>query len=183
MGSSHACSGPHLVRDCNESICSRCRPNHAYNHTPAKCIRKRTPNRQKNSHPSYNHNNIRSQSNGHNDPNVQLTVSELLEATKKMTKYFKKSCNDNKTHHNNTDSHHPSTNHYNATHSDKHKCRSHNTCDQVNEIIGQTWASKTPSQNLKTLKTPMTLTVQIVTLTFHQAENDNHELMKLLRSS
>ena len=38
----HACNSPCLVRECNESICNRCRPN-LDNHTPAKCIRKRPP--------------------------------------------------------------------------------------------------------------------------------------------
>ena len=117
MGPCHACSSPHLVRDCNESICNRFRPN-LDNHTPAKCIRKRPPNRQQNSKPSYNNNSIRSQFNGHNDPNVQLSdstckldhITELLEATKKMTKYFKKSYKHNKTHHDGTNNHHPSTN-------------------------------------------------------------------------
>ena len=132
MGPCHAHNSPHLVRDCNESICSRCRPN-LDKHTPAKCIRKRLPNRQQKSNPFYNNTSIRNQSNGHNDPNVQLSVfiskpdhiAELLEATKKMASYFKKSYKHNETHHNSTDSHHPSTNHYNTTHSDKHKCESH----------------------------------------------------------
>ena len=39
MGSCYACNHPHLVRDCNESICNRCRSN-LDNHTPAKCPRK-----------------------------------------------------------------------------------------------------------------------------------------------
>ena len=47
MGPCHACNGPHLVKDCNESICNRCRPN-LDNHTPAKCPRKRPTNRQQN---------------------------------------------------------------------------------------------------------------------------------------
>ena len=37
MGPCHACSDPHPVRDYNESICNRCRPN-LDNHTQAKCI-------------------------------------------------------------------------------------------------------------------------------------------------
>ena len=161
MGPCHACNGQHLERDCNESICNRCRP-HVNNHKPAKCIRKRSPNRQQKSNPSYNNNNIRNQSTGNNDPNVQLSIStskldhtvEMLEATKKMTRYFKKSYKHNKPHFNNTDSQHPSTKHYNATHSDKHKCKSHNTNDQVNEIIGQTYASKTTKSDPEDIKDP-----------------------------
>ena len=62
-------------------------------------------------------------------------IAELLEATKKMTKYFKKS---NKTHCDSTDSNHPNTNQYRMIHSDKHKCKHHNRNDQVIEIISQT---------------------------------------------
>ena len=47
MGPCHAGKGPHLVKDCNESICNRCRPN-LDNHTPAQCLRKRPPKRQQN---------------------------------------------------------------------------------------------------------------------------------------
>ena len=84
-------------------------------------------------------------------------------------------------HHNSTDSHHPNKNHYNATHSDKHK--SHNNNDQVNEISGQTCASKTTKAEPEDIIDPMTLTVQIATLTLHQALNHYHDLTKLLKSS
>ena len=40
IGPCHACSSPHLVWDCSESICNQCRPN-VDSHTPAKCIRRR----------------------------------------------------------------------------------------------------------------------------------------------
>ena len=149
MGPWHACCGPHLARDCNESIYNRCRPN-LDSHASAKCIRKIPPSRYQKSNPVYNSNSIRSQYNGHNDPNIQLSVStsksdhitKLLEATKKMTKHFKKPYKYNKTHHNSTDSHHANTNQHNTTLSENHKCKSHNTSDPVNEIIGQTHASK-----------------------------------------
>ena len=45
VGPCHACSAPDLVKDCNESICNRCRPN-LDNHRLAKCIRKGPHNRQ-----------------------------------------------------------------------------------------------------------------------------------------
>ena len=109
-------------------------------------------------------------------------IAELLEATKKITRYFKQSYKHNKTHHSATDSHHASTNH-NTTHSDKHKCKSQNTSDQGNEIFGQTCASKNIKSEPEDIKDPITLTVQMATLTLHQTENDYHELMKLLRSS
>ena len=46
MGPCHACNNPHLVRDCNESICNRCSPN-LDKHMLAKCIRKGPFNRSK----------------------------------------------------------------------------------------------------------------------------------------
>ena len=169
MGPCHACNGPHFIKDCNESICNRCKPN-LDNHAPAKYPRKRAFNRQQKSNPSYyNNNSIRNQSNGPNDPDVQLSIStskldniaELLEATRKMTKYFKTSYKHNKTHHSNTDSHHPSTNHNNTINSNKYKCRSCNTNDQVNEIIGQTSASRTQNKILKILKTPLFIVLRM----------------------
>ena len=68
--------------------------------------------------PSYN-NPTRNQSNGNNDPNLQLSVStskldniaKPLEATKKMTRYFRKSYKHNKSHHTSNENHHPRTNH------------------------------------------------------------------------
>ena len=139
----YACSGPHFSQDCNDSICSQCRQN-LDNHTPAKSIRRRPPNKQQHTASSHNHkNNIRSQSNGHYDPNIQLTVTtskldhiaKLLE-DKKMAKYFKMSYK-----HNSSD--HSGTNQYNTTHADKQKSKLHNPNDQGNEIIGQTCTSKT----------------------------------------
>ena len=58
-----------------------------------------------------------------------------------MARYFKKSYKHKKSHHISTDSHHPSTNHNSSMHSEKQKCKLHNTNDQVNEIIGQTCVS------------------------------------------
>ena len=117
--------------------------------TPARCPRKRPPNRQQRSNPPYTNNSTRNQLNGHNDPNLQLSIStskldhiaELLETTRKITIHFKKSYQDSKSNHISTDSHHPNTKQNNAVHSDKQKCKSCNTNDQVNEIIGQTPAS------------------------------------------
>ena len=93
----HACNGPHLVNDFEKSICKKSKPN-LDSHTPARCPRKRPPNRQEKSNPAYSNNSTRNQSNGHNDSNCQLSIStsklnhitELSEATMKMTKYFKK---------------------------------------------------------------------------------------------
>ena len=44
-GPCHACNGPHLVKDCNESICNRCKPN-LDNHTPDIYPRRIPPDRQ-----------------------------------------------------------------------------------------------------------------------------------------
>ena len=159
IGPYHDCSGPHLVSDCNESIYNRSRPN-LHNHTPAKGIRKRSPNMQQKSNSFYNNNSIESQSNGHNNPNVQLPpvstskpdhMTKLLEATKKMTKYFEKSYKHNKTHHNSTHSHHQTT-----TTQLIHTATNANlkTSDQVNEIIGQTYASKTTTSEPEDIKDP-----------------------------
>ena len=71
-----------------------------------------------------------------------------------MARYFKNSYKHNKTHHNSTDRCHPSTNHCNATHSDNHKYKSHNTNDHVNEIIGQRCASKNTKSEPEDIKDP-----------------------------
>ena len=100
--------------------------------------------------------------NGHNDLNLQLSVStskpdhidELLETTRKMTMYFKKSYKHNKSHCTSTDSHHPSVNHNSTIHTDKHKCKSRNTNDQVNNITGQTCASKNTKSKPEDIKDP-----------------------------
>ena len=87
-------------------------------------------------------------------PVNQTIMAELLEAARKMTRYFKISYKHNKTHLSSTDSHHPSTNHYNTTYSDKHKCKFCNSNDEVNEIIGQTCASKNTISEPKHIKDP-----------------------------
>ena len=71
-----------------------------------------------------------------------------------MTKYFIKPYQHSKLHHTGTDSHHPSKNHNNAIHSDKHKHSSHNTNDHINEIIGQTHASKHTKSEPEDIKDP-----------------------------
>ena len=100
-----------------------------------------------------------------------------------MARYFKKSYKHNKPHHNSNDNHHPSTNHNSSLLSDKLTYKSHNTNDEVNKIICQAHTSKTQDKNLKILRTLMTLTVLIATLTLHQIQNDYHKLMKLLRTN
>ena len=75
--------------------------------------------------------------NNHTKPDLQLSIStnkpehmaELLEATRKMTKYFKRSYKHNKPHSNDNRNGHTNTNHYNNSHSDRHK---HKPCNNSN---------------------------------------------------
>ena len=45
-GPCHGHSDPHLIKDCKDSVCKRCKPN-LDNHAPARWPRRRPPNRQK----------------------------------------------------------------------------------------------------------------------------------------
>ena len=69
-------------------------------------------------------------------------MAELLEATRKMTKYFKRSFKHNKPHSNHPNIHTTSTNHHNNSHSDKHKHKPCNNNDEVNEITNSKHTSK-----------------------------------------
>ena len=62
------------LKDCEDSLCKRCKPN-LDNHAPARCSRKRPPNRQQWFNPYYNNNPTRNNPNSHNDPNLQLSIS------------------------------------------------------------------------------------------------------------
>ena len=65
-------------------------------------------------------------------------MAELLEAMRKMTKYFKKLYKHSKSHPSDNGSHHLNANHYITPHSSKHKHKCHNSNDEVNEVIDQT---------------------------------------------
>ena len=69
-------------------------------------------------------------------------MAELLEATRKMTKYFKRSYKHNKPHPNDNSNCHTSTNHYSNSQSDRHKHKPHNNSDEVNKITNSTHTSK-----------------------------------------
>ena len=122
-GPFHGYNSSHLKKDCEDLVCKRCKPN-SDNHSPARSPRKRPPNRQQQFNPSYNNNPIWNKPKGNNDPNLQLSIStsksdhiaELLEATKRMTRYFKKSYKHNKSHNTSNDNHYPSTNHNSSLH-------------------------------------------------------------------
>ena len=74
IGPCHACNGPHFVKDCDETMCLRCKPN--FDHcTLSKCPRKCHPNKQ------FGHNDFNNKNNGnrwkinqHTKPNLQLSV-------------------------------------------------------------------------------------------------------------
>ena len=159
MGSCHACSGPHLVKDCEESICKKCKPN-LDSHMPARCPRKRLQTNSKSQNlliliTALEISLIVTMTQTCNYPFQPVKpdhIAELLEATRKMTNYFKKSYEHYKSQHNSTDSHHPSTGHNKAIHSDEHKCKLHNTNGQVNEIIGQTHAPKNAKSEHEDIK-------------------------------
>ena len=67
---------------------------------------------------------------------------ELLEATRKMTKYFKRSYKHSKSQPSDSSNCHTSTIHYSNSHSDRHKCKPCNNSDEVNETINSTYTSK-----------------------------------------
>ena len=99
-------------------------------HTPSQCPRKWPFNKQQSSNPFHNTNNSNgNKKNNHTKPNLQLSISinkpnhmvELLEDTRKMTKYFKRSYKHNKSHSNDNSNCHSSTNHYSKSHTDRHE--------------------------------------------------------------
>ena len=69
----HGYSGPHLIKDCETSVCKRCKLNQD-NHVPARCPRRKPPNKQQWLNPLYNNSPLRNQPNCHNDPNLQLSI-------------------------------------------------------------------------------------------------------------
>ena len=72
----HTCNGPHFIKDYDETVCLRFKPNLNY-HKPSKCLGKCHPNKQL-SHNTFNNSNI---VNGHKlnqytKPNLQLFGSD-----------------------------------------------------------------------------------------------------------
>ena len=124
IGPFHTCNGPHLIKHCNESTCSRCKQK-LDNHTPSKCPRKCSFNKQQSSNPIHSTYNINTNKiNNHTKPNLQLSIStnkphdmaELLEATRKMTKHFKRSYKHRKPHLSDNSNHPISTHQYSTSH-------------------------------------------------------------------
>ena len=160
IGPCHVCNGPHLIKNCNNSICGRCKSN-LDKHTPSQCHRKCPFNKQQSPNPFHsNDNSNRTKINNHTEPNAQLSIStnkldhmaELLEATRKMTKYFKRLYKHNKLHSTDNSNCQTSTNHYNNSHSGRHKHKPCNNNGEVNKITNSTHTSKTHLQNLKIAK-------------------------------
>ena len=126
------CNGPHLIKDCNETACLRCKPN-LNNHTPSKCPRRCLSNQPFN-HNGLNKNTTRNthETNSYTEPSLQCLVltskpdqmAELLEATKKMIKCFKRSLKCI-TVHTNTNDHYQKKKNPNKSHSDKCKYKPH----------------------------------------------------------
>ena len=143
IGPCPTCNGPHLIKHCNESTCGRFKPN-LDKHMPTKCPRKCPFNRQQSPNPFHNAGNgNRNKINNHTEPNLQLSIltnkpdhiAELLKATIKMTKYFKRSYKQSKPHLSDNSDSHINTKHYSTSHSDKHKCKPCNNNDEVNEVL------------------------------------------------
>ena len=143
IGPCHAYNGPPFIKDCDETMRLRCKPN-LDNHMSSKCPRKCHPNT-KLSHNTLNNNNVnRHKINQYTKPNLQLSVltnkqdqmAELLKATRKMTKYFKRSLKHTPSHPNRTNNHQSNMS---TSHSDKHKCNSYYCKDKANEISTDTY--------------------------------------------
>ena len=70
IGPCHASNGPHLIKNCNESICGRCKPN-PDNHTPSRCPRKCPFSKHQSSSTSHsNDNSNRTKINIYTKPNL-----------------------------------------------------------------------------------------------------------------
>ena len=74
-------------------------------------------------------------------------MAELLEATRKVPKYFKRSYKHSKPHLSENSNCHINTNHYSTSLSDRHKQQSSSNNDKVNEVSNSTHTSNSaPSE-------------------------------------
>ena len=76
-----------------------------------------------------------------------------------MTRFFKISSKNGKSHHVNDGNNHPHKFQSNSHSLDKHVHKIHNYNDQVNEVTGQTQMLKSTKLETEDTKTTMTLTV------------------------
>ena len=174
-GTCHTCNGPHFIKVCDDTICLKYKPN-LNNHILSKCPR-RHPSNWPFIHNTLHNNTIRNthETNSNAEPKLQLLVStnkaeqmaELLEATKQMTKFFKRSLKHTPKHDNNNNHYEDKTN---ISHSDKYK---HKHCyhkDEVNKITSYTsipakWLSKEHEVvEVKLSNVNMLLTSQLTTI-------------------
>ena len=156
-GPCHDCNGLHFIKDCDKAICFRCKPN-LNNHSPAKCPKKCHSNCPINNNLPHRHNTRNThEANNYTESNLQLAVStnkpdqmaDLLEATRQMTQYFKKSIKHIPSHtkHNNHCQQISSMHH-----ADRHKHRTHCHKDKVNDITSDTDNPQiTPPETDKTI--------------------------------
>ena len=154
-GPYHMCNCPQFIKDCNEATCLRCKPN-LHNHSPDKYPRKCSCNFPIHHNTPQGHSTSNTyETNNYTEPHLQLSVSankpdhmaELLEATKKMAKYFKKSIKHMPNYNKNNDHY---QNKANSSHADKHKHKTYHCKDEVNEIISDAYNHKTHHHKLIT---------------------------------
>ena len=162
-------------------MCKRCKPN-LDNHTPARLPNRKPPAKQQHLTDQYDTSLHRNQSNCSSDPALQVSVttpkpnyiSELLEATRKITRYFKMSYKNSKLHRIETENKTPHKFQSNLHNPDKHVHKTHSNADQVNELIGLTHSLKVQNLKLNTqwvMTTPIP-TILIVGLVPHLTLND-----------
>ena len=135
------CNSPHFIRDCENLVCIKCKPN-SDNHAQARCPNSKPPAKQQQLTDQFDISPHKNWSNGHNDPALQLSVStaqpdyisELLEAARKMTRYFKKSYKSGGSYQNNGDNNHSHKSEGNPNNPDKQVYSTHINANQVNDI-------------------------------------------------
>ena len=130
-------------------VCKWCKPN-LDNHAPPRCSNREPPTKEHCLTYQYDTSHHRNWSNGHSYPVLQLFVSttkpdhisELLEATREMTRYFKKSYKNGKSHQVNTDNNHSCKSQNNSYNPDKYVHRTNSNSNHVNQITGQSCSLK-----------------------------------------
>ena len=168
---------PHLIRICKDSVYKRCKPN-LDNHAPAGCPNRKHPAKQQCMTHQYDTSTNRNWSNGHNDPALQLSasttkpdhISQLLEVTRKMTRYFIKYHKNGKSHQVNTDNNCSCKSESNSHNLDKHVHNANSNTDHVNKVTGKIQSLKGTNQKLKTHLTTTTPIVPLVVLVLHHSE-------------
>ena len=139
----------HLIRNCEDFVCKKCKSNQD-NHAPARYPSSQLPAKQQCVTDQYDTSPHINWSNSNSDPTPRFSVSttkpnhisELLEATRKLIRHFKKSYKNGRSHQNNTDNNCLHKSQSNTNNTDKHVHRTHSNANQVNEITGQMHSHK-----------------------------------------